>query len=88
MVARVKTVAFQGIEVLEVDVQVQVAAGVLVSAVGDTWPSATQGSEVDGSYRVAGALCGGADPCEQTTGEGAVFSFAGAGAGAHLRLAD
>ena len=28
MVARVKTVAFQGIEVLEVDVQVQVAAGV------------------------------------------------------------
>ena len=29
MVARVKTVAFQGIEVLEVDVQVQVAAGIV-----------------------------------------------------------
>jgi Right handed beta helix region len=67
---------------------VQVAAGALVSAVGNTWPASAQGTEIDGSYRVAGALCAGADPCDQTSGEGTVFSFAGAGAGARLRLAD
>ena len=33
MVARVKTVAFQGIEVLEIDVQVQISGGIVAFTV-------------------------------------------------------
>lgn len=39
MVARVATVAFQGIEVLEVDVQVQIGAGMPVFATADREPA-------------------------------------------------
>ena len=58
-----------------------VAALVLVSAVGNSWPPSTRGSDADGGY----ALCADADPCDQTGGTGS--NVEGAGAGARLRLA-
>jgi hypothetical protein len=66
---------------------VRVAAGVVVSAVGNTWTASAQGADDDGRYTVDGTLCGGADPCDQTSGADVNFTFMGAGAGAALRLA-
>jgi hypothetical protein len=66
---------------------VRVAAGVVVSAVGNTWTASMQGADAQGHYTVAGPFCTGANPCDQTTGADINFTFMGAGSGAALRLA-
>jgi hypothetical protein len=68
-------------------VSMRVAAGVVVSAVGNTWTASAQGADADGHYTVAGTLCANANPCDQTTGADVNFTFMGAGSGAALRLA-
>ena len=68
-------------------VSVRVAAGVVISAVGNTWTASAQGADANGHYTVAGTLCAGANPCDQTTGADTNFTFMGAGSGAALRLA-
>jgi hypothetical protein len=63
------------------------AAGVTVQAVGNTWIANTQGADASGKYSPASSVCGNSNPCDVTTGSGLNYTFAGAGAGAKLRLA-
>jgi len=52
MVARIATVAFQGIDVLEVDVQVQIAAGLPDRAVGESRERVRAALLAEGSARL------------------------------------
>jgi len=63
------------------------AAGVTVQAVGNTWSANVQGADASGKYAITSSVCGNANPCEVTAGTGPNYTFAGAGAGAKLRLA-
>jgi hypothetical protein len=69
-------------------VRVSVEADVTVYAVGNTWKANTQGADANGHYSSASSVCGGANPCDATSGSGANFTFTNAGAGAALRLAE
>lgn len=68
-------------------VRVSTAAGVLATAVGNTWKPNVQGANAAGAYTAASSVCNGANPCDVTAGTGGNFTFQGAGAGAALRLA-
>lgn len=62
------------------------AAGVLTTAVGNTWNANVQGAGAGGAYTPASSVCAGANPCDVTAGSGLNFTFQAAGAGAALRL--
>ena len=66
--------------------RLSVAAGVTVHADRNTWLANVQGADSAGHYDTA--LCGGASPCDVSSGAGANYTFDGAGAGAKLRLAE
>jgi hypothetical protein len=62
-------------------------ADVMIYAVGNTWKANELGADGNGAYSTASSVCGGANPCDITSGSGANFTFFNAGVGVKLRLA-
>ena len=66
--------------------RVSTAAGVLATAVGNTWRAGVQGAGAGGTYASTSSVCNGLNPCDVTSGSESNFTFQAAGAGAALRL--